>query len=137
MRVAIPVWQARVSPVFDTAGRLLIFDLENGHKVSRTEQPIAGLSMRGRVNRLAELNVDELLCGAISRPLAGMIAASGIKVIPWMSGDVEEVVAWYLDGKPLDARFLMPGCGRRRRRFRGPHGSRFGRYTANYPEDIL
>ena len=136
MRVAIPVWQSRVSPVFDSAGRLLIFDIKNGHETSRAHRPINGLSLQGRVKRLVELDVDVLLCGAISRPLADMITASGIKVIPWVTGEVDEVFGWYMSGKPLDTRFLMPGCGGRRRRFRGQDGKGLGRHGANYPENI-
>lgn len=136
MRVAIPVWQSRVSPVFDSAGRLLIFDIKNGHETSRVRRPINGLSLQGRVKRLVELDVDVLLCGAISRPLADMITASGIKVIPWMTGEVDEVFGWYMLGKPLDTRFLMPGCGGRRRRFRDQGRKGLGRHWENYPEDI-
>ena len=76
MRVAIPVWQSRVSPVFDTAGHLLIVDVEDGREVHRAEASILGLSLPDRVNRLVEFDVDVLLCGAISRQLAGMAAAS-------------------------------------------------------------
>jgi len=136
MRMAIPVWQLRVSPVFDSAGRLLICDIKDGHEISRTRRSINGLSLQGRVKRLVALDVDVLLCGAVSRPLAGMITASGIKVIPCVTGEVDEVLGWYMSGKPLDARFLMPGCGGRGRRLRGQRRKGSGRHWANYPEDI-
>ena len=134
MRVAIPVWQSRVSPVFDTAGQLLILDIENGREIHRTECSISGLSFPERVNRLVELDVDVLLCGAISRPLAATVAASGIRVIPWVRGEVNGVLQWYITGKPIDSRFLMPGCSSGRHRFRGRHGRGLARYLRNYPE---
>ena len=59
--------------MFDTAGQLLILDVENGRETHRTKCSILGLSFPERVNRLVELDVDVLLCGAISRPLAGIV----------------------------------------------------------------
>lgn len=120
MRVAVPVWQHRISPVFDTAVRLLLFDVKGNHEVSRTEQFIGGLSLPARANRLAELGVDVLVCGALSRELASLLTASGVKVVPWVSGNVDDVVNCYISGKPMDNRFQMPGCGRCRRRYGGP-----------------
>jgi len=115
-RIAIAMWRLRISPVFDTTGKLLIVDAVNGREMRRAEQDIHELSMQKRVDRLAELDVDVLLCGAISRQLAGMVAASGIRLVPLLTGDAESVLRWYLAGKPFDSRFLMPGCRRQRRR---------------------
>lgn len=134
MNLAIPVWQSRISPVFDTAERLLLVDVEDGAEISRMEYPLAGLAPSQRAKRLAELNVNVLLCGAISRPLASMLGKSGVQIVPWISGEVNDVVPRYLNGQPLDGRFLMPGCAHRNR-FQG--GCRRGRakYWANIPED--
>lgn len=135
MKVAIPVWQSRVSPVFDAAQWLYVFEIRDGKEVSRTQQPIWGLSASGRVNRLNELGVNVLLCGAISRPLADMIATADIKVVPWLAGDINEVLGWYMAGSPMDSRFLMPGCGRRGHRFRGRGRRGLSRNWAKYPEE--
>ena len=134
MKLAVPIWQSRISPVFDTAEHLLILDIEDGQEVSRVEYPLGDLVPLQRAKRLAELNVNVLMCGAISTPLANMMKKSGIEIIPWISGDINDVVPRYLNGKPLDGRFLMPGCAHRRR-FQG--GCRRGRarYWAQYPED--
>ncbi len=117
MRVAIPIWRQRVSPVFDTAERLLVSNIENGSEASHEKHLLNASSSISRVDRLSELDVDVLICGAISQPLISMIGASGIKVIPWVAGNVDEVISWYLRGKPFDGPFLMPGsCSHRRRR---------------------
>lgn len=135
MIIAIAVWQSRVSPVFDTSGHLLILDVENGREVYRKELSTLWLSLQERVNRLVELDVDVLICGAISRPLESMVVASGIKAIPWLTGEVEEVFEWYLSGRPIDTRFLMPGCGRRQHRYRGPQRRGLVGYQTNYREE--
>lgn len=125
MRVAIPVWQNRVSPVFDTAGRVLLSDLGEGGE--RFEVPLTGANPAQRVGRLSELGVGVLICGAISRPLAMMVQSSGIQLVPWIAGEVDEVLRAYQSGSfPTDA-FMMPGCCGRRRRGRGRRMGRGGR----------
>lgn len=136
MNLAIPIWQKRVSPVFDTAEHLLILEISDGREVSRVTYPIGDLNPSLRAKRLAELHVDVLVCGAISRPLANMLFASGIRTIPWISGNVDDVIPHYLDGRPLDGRFLMPGC-RRRQRLQGGCTRGLARHWAHYPEDML
>ncbi|MEA2062903.1 MAG: NifB/NifX family molybdenum-iron cluster-binding protein [Gemmatimonadota bacterium] len=126
MKIALTVWEERVSPVFDTARTLLVIDVEKGREVSRSTEPLGDEIFSHRVDRLKKLGINVLLCGAISRPLSSMIAASGIEVVPFITGAVDEVLAEFLNQGLTDPSFLMPGCyhrGRRakhRRQFRGP-----------------
>jgi predicted Fe-Mo cluster-binding NifX family protein len=124
MRVAIPSWNDRVSPVFDAARRLVVVDVENGVEQTRRQETLQEEFPTRRVRQLAQLGVNVLICGAISRPLAALLAASGITVIPWTAGPVNEVLVAYLAGRLPDARWLMPGCGGRRQRRRGGCGPR-------------
>lgn len=59
-----------------------------------------------------------LVCGAISWPLEALVAASGIRVIPLICGDVEEVVQALRNGTLDDEQFAMPGCCRKRQHVR-------------------
>lgn len=120
MTVAFAVWDNRISPVFDTAGTLLVAEMEGGRVTGRRREPMDGDLPSEKVARLKALGVETLVCGAISRPLAGMIAAEGIRLVPFVAGTVEEVVAAYAQGLLPGPTFAMPGCGRRRR-------GRFGR----------
>jgi predicted Fe-Mo cluster-binding NifX family protein len=119
MRVAVPNWTDRVSPVFDVARRLLVVDFGGGGEVSRQEAAIDDTELAGRANRVLQLGVDVLICGAISMPLEAMLASAGVRVIPHTCGTVEEVLRAFASGRLTDERFLMPGCCGRRRRFRG------------------
>ena len=126
MRVAIPTWEGRVSPVFDVARRLILVDVESGQEVARKEEPIDESGPAARTRHLAGLGVDVLVCGAISGSLAGMLTANGMKVVPWICGEVENVFQAFLRGRLSDPSFSMPGCcgrrgrgARRRRRGRG------------------
>lgn len=124
LRVALPVWNGRVAPVFDCAERLVIVDIENSEEVNRREVILSYYPPPFRAERLRELGVDVLLCGAISRPLAGMISSSGVRLVPFIAGDVEQVLQAYLTGGLQTARFSVPGF--RGRRFRFRHGRPFG-----------
>jgi predicted Fe-Mo cluster-binding NifX family protein len=129
MRLAIPVWNDRVSPVFDAASRLVLVDVEDGAERARREEALPESFLAQRAKRLAELGVTVLICGAISRPLAALLEASGINVLAWTAGPVNDVLQAYLAGGLPDARWMMPGCGgrgQRHRRGRGPCGRASG-----------
>ena len=129
MRVAIAIWNDRISPVFDTSSRLVIIDVEqgaeHGHRI--IFELGADSSPTQRARRLTELEVNILICGAISRILAELVSASGVVVIPWVSGPAEGVLRAYLTKRLSDARWRMPGCrGRWRHRYAtaAPEGHR-------------
>ena len=67
MKVAVPVWQGRVSPVFDVAGQLLLVELVEGVETSRREHRLPDAEPQQRAVQLSELQVETLICGAISQ----------------------------------------------------------------------
>jgi predicted Fe-Mo cluster-binding NifX family protein len=117
MRVAVPVSRDRISPVFDTAERMLVVDLEDGRETSRRLAEIWSRTLPDRVGILTTGGVDVLLCGAVSRPLYDMLELAGIRVTPFLAGPAEVVLKAYLEDRLPEPQFQMPGCcGRRRRR---------------------
>ena len=128
MKIAIPTWNGRVSPVFDAASRLLVVEAGDEGEHSRFETDISEHFLPSKVMRLTGLGVDTLICGAISRPLAYMMTTAGIRLIPWISGQVEEVLQAFLSETLFDLRFTMPGCADRWDiGSRGRHGRGMGR----------
>lgn len=127
MKVAIPHWQGRVSPVFDVANRLLLVDATDGQEAGRAEVPLTGIDPAQRAGELARSGADILICGAISRPLEAAVSSRGIEVIAQVCGQVEEVLRAFREGRLSDPGFLMPGCCGRRRRSRGGHAGGRGR----------
>ena len=122
MKVAVPIWAGRVSPVLDVARRLVVAELEAGNEISRKEEPLAETDIFRRAQRIRELGVDMLICGAVSRPLEDMLRANGVQVIPWICGPVDDVLELFISGQPLSPNYLMPGCRGRGWRLRGRHG---------------
>ena len=124
MKVAIPIWNQRISPVFDTARKLLVVTHENGKEKDRMEYDLAEFDFFYRVNRLLVLQVDVLICGAISKPLKDELTTRKIKVISHICGFVEEVFQAFCTDQITEERFIMPGCcGKRQFRYRrrGPN----------------
>ncbi len=125
MRTAIPIYNGRVSPVFDTAQHIVIVDVEAGEEAGRAEHDVAALSAWQRAKMLSEHGVSHLICGAISVPAMNLVAARGIAVANNVAGDVDEVLRAYAGGTLFSPEFMMPGCcGRRGGRSRHGHGWR-------------
>ena len=109
MKIAIPVYGDSVSNAFDFAHRLLLVDIQNGRQINRSEISLSSESMPQRAGRLRTLGIDVLICGAISRPLMYMLTASGIEVLPYVTGHVDEVLQAYITGKLGQPQFVLPG----------------------------
>ena len=134
MRVAIPSWCGRISPVFDVARCLILVDVD-GDTEGRRE--VVGVDVTGPAHRarlIGELGVDTLICGAISAPLEAALAAVGVDVIPHACGPVDAVLHAFLGEGLPDNAFLMPGCCERRRRVR--HRQREQRSRSDVRRDV-
>ena len=119
MRVGIPTWQGRISPVFDVAKRLIVADVADGGEIRREEVPLDETHFAMRARRLVDHGVNVLICGAISGPLEQVLLSVGVRVIPQTCGAVEEVLQAFISGRLTEQAFLLPGCCGQRRRFRG------------------
>lgn len=123
MILAVSVWNERIAPVFDCSGRALLYELEDGALRGTGALSLAGVAAADRGRALRERGVDELLCGAVSRPVEQALRAEGIGVRGFLAGDVPTVLQARLQGALDREEFYMPGCGsacgkRRRRRGR-------------------
>lgn len=115
--IAVAVWQDRVSPVFDTSRHLLVLRVAGREVVDQREMTLGSDEPLHKAAALTDAGVSHLVCGALSRPLAELLAARGIAVTPFVCGCVENVVAALLENRLADPALAMPGCcGRRRNR---------------------
>jgi predicted Fe-Mo cluster-binding NifX family protein len=110
MKVAIPTWRDRVSPVFDVAQQLLLVELTDVAEVSRQLVSLLETDPARRTRRLQDLQVQTLICCAVSQPLREALVGCGIEVIDQVCGNVAEIVAAYRNGTVDEERFAMPGC---------------------------
>jgi predicted Fe-Mo cluster-binding NifX family protein len=115
MRVAIPLWQGRVSPVFDEATRLLLVDISNRREQRRHEEFLGAQNPFERARLLPKLGVDLLICGMISQIQQNALASAGVRIIPHICGSMEDVINAFLDGRIENGALRMPGCGNPKR----------------------
>jgi len=127
MRIAVPVLRGRVSPLLDAARNLLVVELEGDRETTRFEEQLEGADAPERAGRISGLGCDWVICGAVSPAVAFMLASRGVRLIPWVAGDVEEVISAFAQGRLTASRFLMPGCRRRGRCGPAGRGGRRGR----------
>jgi predicted Fe-Mo cluster-binding NifX family protein len=110
MKVAITVWEDRISPVFDASRHLLIAEIEDARVTRRSFVLFNPERPSHLVKTLTELDVPVLICGAVSQAPADMIVAGGITMIPFIAGEVDRVLDVYAKGRSLAPTFVMPGC---------------------------
>jgi predicted Fe-Mo cluster-binding NifX family protein len=111
MRVAISLWNGRISPIFDESNRILLVDISNKQEKRRGEELLLVHNPFERAKLLLKLGVDLLICGMISQAQQTAIASTGIRIIPHICGAMEEVIAAFLDGRIENGALRMPGCG--------------------------
>jgi predicted Fe-Mo cluster-binding NifX family protein len=109
MRIAVSIWEDKISPVFDTASKLLIIENETQRETSCFEVYLLEQDIPQRCSFIRGLDLDVLICGAVSRQLEGRLKASGIKIISGISGPAEDVLEAYLEEGLLHSGFFMPG----------------------------
>jgi predicted Fe-Mo cluster-binding NifX family protein len=121
MKVAFTAWEDRISPVFDSARRLLIADIENDQVISKQYESFNPQPVSRLVDMLKILKIEVLICGAISRTPSTLIESSGIRLISFVGGKIDDILKSYANGISIVPGFSMPGCGQQRKR-RRQHG---------------
>ncbi len=109
MRIAVPIWQDKVSPLLDTSSRLLIVVTRGELEVSRFETYLDEVDISRRCQRIQGLKIDVLICGALSRPFLMMLKAAGIEIISGITGRVEDVLRAFFHKRLSNSSYLMPG----------------------------
>jgi predicted Fe-Mo cluster-binding NifX family protein len=121
MKVALPTHRGRISPLYDTAGQVVVVDVGEGTGMKSAELSLPGDGSLAQVEALVAARVERLVCGAISGNLMGWLLQRNLKVWPGVAGEIDEVVACLAAEGVLDATFKMPGC---RGRGKGPGAGR-------------
>jgi len=110
MKTAFACWEERIAPVFDTVPELCLVRIESGRIDAMSRKTMPDEAPHHRAARLIRLGVHTLVCGAISRPLHLVVKGHGIRVVPFIAGNLSEVIQAWLEGNLDSGRFSMPGC---------------------------
>jgi predicted Fe-Mo cluster-binding NifX family protein len=129
MRIAIPMFGARVSPRFDIAPSLLLVSASDGVVQDRTVESLDSVHGPHRIGLLLGREVDVLLCGGIRRCDYFSILNAGIEIYPGLIGEAQDVLdAFLCGGLPKGGVIgsLITVGPRRQRQRAGRRGSGYG-----------
>lgn len=122
-RIAITISSGRISPVFDVACTASILSGDTSAVLATIPLPP---TLAERAELLAGQGVTRLVCGAISRPARCLLEGCGIRVIGFVAGEADKIIAAIGDDRLPAVRYTMPGCrqccgrGKRRRGWSNP-----------------
>ena len=110
----MPVFQDHISPLLDVSNRFAIFEVAGGEIIQKMVLSINEENELLRVDRLKELGVSTVISSAVSGHVSRIICDRGLKLIPWISGPVDEIIERYVSNCPLPCCAGYPGgCARR------------------------
>lgn len=109
MKIAVTIWGNRISPVFDSARTLLVVRMEDGHITGQFYTPFDPESSVHLITTLKSLEIDTLVCGAISRKPADLISAHNIHLISFVTGNVRKFLDSFAKGRTVGKKHMMPG----------------------------
>jgi predicted Fe-Mo cluster-binding NifX family protein len=109
VRIAIPIWNERISPVLDSCARLVVFDVVENKVVDRKEAYLGALSVFERSSLMKKLDIEVVICGAVSEVFCQALESNLIYMVCGITGDVEQALDAFLGNRLNDPRFRMPG----------------------------
>lgn len=99
VKVAIPRLGEFVAPCFEYSATISILIVSGRQIVDQTDFVLVSQDPLDRVRLLRDQGVDTLICGGTQDRFEDLVAASGIQVISWVSGTVEELLRLFLEGR--------------------------------------
>jgi predicted Fe-Mo cluster-binding NifX family protein len=108
-KIAVPIFQNRVSPVLDSCKYLLVVDTEAMAEKVRSTVYLGDMSLTERCNLLCKLKVTNVICGGVSELFANLIKGSHIALINGIAGNVDDVISAFLMDRLYLPEFYMPG----------------------------
>lgn len=110
MTIAMTVWGNRISPVFDSSNSLLIVKICQGTVLKRTIEPFDPNLEKQLASIFSRFRVETLICGAITDGQSEIVINQGIRLIPFIAGDVGEILESFIQWPNQVRNFLMPGA---------------------------
>ena len=97
MKVAIPLFENRVSPHFLTAPELLLVQTDGRRVCSTLNIPLENLSPSRRKAKILALGPDALFCGGIDSETRGWFERRGVVVTDNQMGVAMEILDRHLN----------------------------------------
>ncbi|GAB7079991.1 NifB/NifX family molybdenum-iron cluster-binding protein [Megalodesulfovibrio paquesii] len=111
MRVCLATYGERLASLLETASELQFYESRAGELDSRGFVPMPKGGPIALAETLHSAGIRTLVCGAVSEHYAEHLHRAGIRLSPWIAGDVNRVLDHWLAGR-LE-RLSMPGKRRK------------------------
>ncbi|MGD9285720.1 MAG: hypothetical protein PVG68_18760 [Desulfobacterales bacterium] len=108
-RVAIPVFESRVSPVLDSCQHMVVVDIEKGCEIRRQELNLDKMSIHERIEVMARWGIRKIICAGVSDIMCRFLAGKNIALVSGIAGELEKIINAYICNRLDDACFMMPG----------------------------
>jgi len=92
VKIAIPLFKDRVSPHFGASSTFLLVETDGTTICREATWNLPGEGPMEIARRLADLGIEELICGGIQSHCKNWLISKGIKVVDNQKGRVREVV---------------------------------------------
>jgi predicted Fe-Mo cluster-binding NifX family protein len=96
MKVAIPHHKGEVAPCFEYTAAITIYSVRRNRVFTQADFALQSKEELDRIRLLRDQGVTVLICSGIQAAHEGLLLASGIRVISWISGKVSEVLPLFL-----------------------------------------
>jgi predicted Fe-Mo cluster-binding NifX family protein len=108
-RLAIPVFESRVSPVLDSCQRMVVVDIEKGCEIHRQELILDKMTINERIEVMARWGIRKIICAGVSDVMCRFLVSKNIALISGIAGELEKIINAYICKRLNDECFLMPG----------------------------
>jgi predicted Fe-Mo cluster-binding NifX family protein len=88
-----------VAPCLEYCATMAIFTVEEGAVVDQCDFPLRSRDPFDRVRLLRDQRVHTIICGGIQDTYEDAVRASGMRVISWVSGRVDDLLELFLRGR--------------------------------------
>jgi predicted Fe-Mo cluster-binding NifX family protein len=112
MKIAIPIFENRISPRFDFSPEMWVIEVKRGKVMGQEKFSTANLNLPQRLEQITSNGIDKLICGGIDGLSRDQLGSRGIDVVQDVTGDADIVFDLFIRGR-LRSGFCCERRGRR------------------------
>lgn len=98
-QIAIPVFEDRISNRLDCCEHLLLVSIEQDTIKKREFIRLLDNNPFAKLKTMIDLGIDVMICNGITDFYSQRLLENNVKVIPWISGNVDAVLKQYLENR--------------------------------------
>ena len=110
MKIAIPLFDTRISPRFGYAQTMLIAEIAGNSIISRDIININNATWRERIKKLVEMGIDTLICGGINMFAVEELHHIGMNVYTCVTGEADDALECLKNGE-LESGIMLGSGG--------------------------